>query len=112
VAKYDFNQMTASGNMVAEPELKNNENGAYARFTIANNQGEKTNFINCVAFKNTAEFVNKYFKKGNPILVTGQIDISDYTDKDGNKRTGISVRVHNVFFMGGKKDESDNGSWP
>ena len=112
MAKYDFNQLSASGNIVADPELKSNENGSFTRFTIANNQGEKTNFLNCVAFKNTAEFVVKYFKKGNPILITGQVDISDYNDKDGNKKTGTSVRVHNVFFMGGKKDESNSGNWP
>lgn len=103
-----MNNINLMGRLTKEPELRETQNGnAVTRFTIAvdrHTQDHKTDFINCTAFKGTAEFISKYFRKGQMIAVNGRLQIEDYTDKDGNKRTAANIIVQNAYFCGSKND--------
>lgn len=82
------------------------DNKAVGRYTIAVEDGfgdkKTTDFINCVAFGKSAEFAEKYFHKGQRVLVEGKLKINDYTDKDGNKKKSTAVWVINQEFADGK----------
>ena len=102
------------GRMVADPELKTTPNGvSVTSFTIAVNrrykQGEEqqTDFINIVAWRNTAEFICKYFQKGSAIFIKGAIQTRSWTDQNGNKRYATEVVADEAQFVEGKKTESD-----
>lgn len=102
-----FNLVVLSGRLTADPELKTTPNGvSVCSFSIANEVGygesKKTAFINIVAWRNQAEFVNKYFSKGNMIGIEGAIQTRKYTDKDGNNRTIFEVVANNVQFVESK----------
>ena len=108
-----LNHITIMGRMVRNPELRRTGSGvAVASFTLAVDRdfsgkdgGEKeTDFIDCVAWRNTGEFVSKYFAKGSMAVVSGRLQIRNYTDKDGNKRKAAEVIADNVYF-----GESKNG---
>lgn len=107
-----LNHIDIMGRMTKEPELRRTGTGtAVTSFTIACDRdfgkGEKeTDFIECVAWKNTAEFVSKYFKKGSMAVVSGRLQIRKWTDKDGNKRSTAEVIADNVYF-----GESKNGNF-
>ena len=109
-----FNEVVLSGRLTADPELKTTPSGVMVTsFTIANDVGygdnKKTNFINIVAWRGTAEFISKYFKKGNMIgIKKGEIQTRKYEDKNGNNRTAFEVVAKEVEFMEFKK--SDGGS--
>ena len=101
------------GRLVADPELKKTQNGtSVCSFRIAvdrnvtNKQtGEKpTDFINIIAWRQTAEFVCKYFRKGDMIAIEGSLQTRSYTDKDGNNRTAYDVVANNVSFTGSKSE--------
>ena len=100
--------------MTADPELRRTQNGtAVASFTMAvdrdfkNQNGEKeTDFINCVAWKGSAEFASNYFSKGRMAVVDGRLQMRDWTDKDGNKRRSFDVVVQSMYFCDSKKDET------
>ena len=99
-----FNLVVLSGRLTADPELKTTPNGvSVCSFSIANEVGygesKKTAFINIVAWRQTAEFVSKYFSKGNMIGIEGAIQTRKYTDKDGNNRTIFEVVANNVQFL-------------
>ena len=98
------------GRLTKEPEMRVTQGGtAVTRFTIAvdrRTKDNKTDFIRCTAFKGTAEFISKYFRKGQMIAVNGRLQIEDYTDNDGNKRTAANIIAENVFFCGSKNDSS------
>lgn len=104
------------GRLVADPELKHTPNGVpVTTFTIAVHQdyakpGEErqASFIDIVAWRNTAEFVCKYFKKGNLISIEGTIQTRTYQDKDGNKRKAFEIVANKVGFVGSKKDSEYN----
>ncbi len=105
-----FNKVILVGNMTADPELKQTTSGiSVCSFSIAVNrrftkaeQGQQTvDFINIVAWRQNAEFVSRYFKKGNPILVCGQLQTRSWTDNQGQKRTATEVVVDEVTFVGG-----------
>ena len=112
-----LNHITIMGRLTRDPELRRTGSGiAVASFTVAvdrdfgkNENGEKeTDFIDCVAWKHTAEFVSKYASKGRMVAVSGRLQIRGWTDKDGNKRRTAEVVADNVYF-GDSKRESDNG---
>ena len=103
--------------MVRDPELRRTGSGtAVASFTLAvdrdfssKDSGEKeTDFIDCVAWRQTGEFVSKYFTKGRMAVVSGRLQIRSWTDKDGNKRRTAEVVADQVYFGDSKKEESGN----
>ena len=112
-----FNEVVLSGRLTADPELKTTPSGTMVTsFTIANDAGygdnKRTNFINIVAWKGTAEFVCKYFKKGNLIGIKGEIQTRKYQDKNGNNRTAFEVVARGVEFMEAKKDDAGSDVVP
>ena len=113
-----LNHITIMGRLTKDPELRRTGNGtAVASFTLAvdrdfgkNENGEKeTDFIDCVAWRQTGEFVSDYFSKGRMAVVSGRLQIRSYTDKDGNKRRVAEVVADNVYFGDSKRD-SDSGT--
>ena len=107
-----FNKVILVGNLTANPELKQTPSGAsVCSFSIAVNRKGKdaeVDFINIVAWRQTAEFVSKYFTKGKPILVCGQLQTRSYQDKQGNKRTITEVVADEVSFVGGKEEKAQS----
>lgn len=110
-----LNHITVMGRLTKDPELRRLQSGTgVASFTIAcerdfsGKDGEKeTDFIDCVAWHKTAEFVDKYFSKGRMAVVSGRLGIRNYTDKDGNKRKASEVTVENIYFADSKKEEKE-----
>ena len=105
-----MNKVILKGRLTSAPELKQTPNGvAVAKFTVAVNRRfdrEKTDFINCEAWRNTAEFISKYFTKGKEIAIIGELHI-DKNEKDGKTTYFTSVVVEEVEFCG-SKNESKN----
>lgn len=108
-----FNLVVLTGRLTADPELKKTPNGiSVTSFSIAVSRryraGEETqaDFINIVAWRQTAEFICNYFKKGNMIGIEGSIQTRRYTDKNGNPRTAFEVVASNAQFVESKKDSS------
>lgn len=107
-----INNVTIMGRIVATPELRTTASGtSVTTFDVAidrrfNKQGEekKTDFLTVVAWKSTAEFVCKYFSKGQMIAVQGYIQTRLYEDKDGNKRKAVEIVADNVSFCGSKNE--------
>ena len=107
-----LNTITISGRLVSDPELRRTGGGvAVASFTLAVERDYKdasgqreTDFIPCVAWRQTGEFVSNYFSKGQQAIVTGRLQMRRWTDKDGNKRTTSEVVAEHVYFCGGKTD--------
>lgn len=105
-----LNNVTLMGRLTATPVLNQTKGGALVTsFAIAidrrfQRQGEErqTDFINCVAWQKTAEFISKYFNKGDLIAITGEIQTRKYEDKDGNNRTATEVIINNAYFCGSK----------
>ena len=113
-----LNHIVIMGRLTRDPELRRTGSGiAVASFSVAvdrdfgkNENGEKeTDFIDCVAWRQTGEFVSKYFTKGRMIVVSGRLQIRSWTDKDGNKRRTAEVVADNCYFGDSKRD-SDGGS--
>lgn len=106
-----YNLAIIIGRTCATPELRTTPNGtSVCSFTVAvdrafkNADGERvTDFINCVAYRNNAEFISKFFHKGSPIGLQGNIQTRSYTDKEGNKRTVTEIVVDKAFFTGSKE---------
>ena len=105
------------GRLVRDPELRRTNTGlAVASFTVAVDRdwpnketGEKeTDFIDCVAWRQTGEFVSKYFTKGSMIVIAGRLQIRPWVDKDGNKRKTAEIVAENVYFGESKKKEESN----
>ena len=104
------------GRLTRDPELRRTGSGtAVTSFSLAcdrdfkSQSGDKeTDFIDVVAWKNTAEFVSKYFSKGRMAVVEGRLQIRDWTDKSGNKRTTTEVVADNVYFADSKRSESND----
>ena len=114
-----LNHITIMGRLVRDPELRRTGSGvAVASFRVAVDRdfvsregGErKADFIDCVAWRQTGEFISKYFTKGRMIVVDGRLEMRDWTDKDGNKRTSAEVVVANAYF-GDSKREGESGSY-
>lgn len=106
-----LNTITIQGRLTRNPELRHTASGKpVANFALACERdfaegGEKvTDFIECVAWRNTAEFASKYFSKGKMAVAKGRLQIRPYTDKDGNKRTAAEVVVESLYFCGDKSN--------
>lgn len=111
-----LNIVALMGRLTTEPELKKTISGvSMCKFTLAVERnfakqgGEReTDFINCLAWRNTAEFISKYFVKGQLIAVDGSIQTGSYTDNNGNKRHTFDVVVANANFTGDKRNGGNN----
>lgn len=112
-----LNHVTIMGRMTRDPEIRRTGSGiAVTSFTVAVDRdfsgkdgGEKeTDFIDCVAWRQTGEFVSKYFSKGSMIVVSGRLQIRNWSDKNGNKRRSAEVVADNVYF-GESKQSRDGG---
>ena len=108
-----LNHITIMGRLTRDPELRRTGTGVgVASFRVAVDRdyapkdgGErKTDFIDCVAWRQTGEFISKYFTKGRMIVVSGRLQIRSWTDKDGNKRRTAEVVADNCYFGDSKRD--------
>ena len=111
-----LNQVTIMGRLTRDPELRYTQsNTPVASFTVAvdrdyskDSGSRETDFIDCVAWRSTAEFISKYFTKGSLAAITGRLQIRDWTDKEGNKRRNAEVIVENIYFGESKRRDSDS----
>ena len=114
-----LNHITIMGRLTKDPELRRTGSGiAVASFTLAvdrdrkNDDGEReVDFIDCVAWRQTGEFVSKYFTRGSMAVVSGRLQIRTWTDKDGNKRRNAEVVSDSVYFGDSKKSEQGNSTY-
>ena len=115
-----LNHIVIMGRLTRDPELRRTGSGiAVASFSVAverdfggRDGGEKeTDFIDCVAWRQTGEFVSKYFTKGRMIVVSGRLQIRSWTDKDGNKRRTAEVVADNVYFGDSKRDNEGGNAY-
>lgn len=111
-----INAVILSGRLTADPELKTTQSGiAVTAFSVAVNrpkrkdEEQQTDFVNIVAWRQTAEFVSHYFRKGNLIGIEGSIQARKYEDRDGNKRTAFEVLANRVHFLETKRDGAPQG---
>ena len=115
-----LNHIVIMGRLTRDPELRRTGSGiAVASFSVAVDRdfggrdgGEKeTDFIDCVAWRQTGEFVSKYFTKGSMIVVSGRLQIRSWTDKEGNKRRSAEVVADNVYFGESKRSSEGNSNY-
>lgn len=113
-----LNHITIMGRLTRAPELRfTQSNTPVASFSLAvdrdrQSDGQKvTDFIDCVAWRGTAEFISKYFQKGSMAVVSGRLQLRDWTDNEGNKRRNAEVLVENIYF-GEAKRSSNEASAP
>ena len=113
-----LNHIVIMGRLTRDPELRYTQSlTPVASFSLAVDRdfggrdgGEKqTDFIDCVAWRQTAEFVNKYFTKGSMAVVSGRLQIRDWTDRDGGKRRSAEVVVDNMYFGESRRRDGDSG---
>ena len=115
-----LNHIVLMGRLTRDPELRRTGSGiAVASFTLAVDrdfaaQGaeRETDFVDIVAWRNTAEFVSRYFTKGRMAVVTGRLQIRNWTDKEGNKRRSAEVVADNVYFGESKRRDGGDASRP
>ena len=114
-----LNRIDIMGRLTRDPELRHTQSQTpVASFTLAvdrdfgNRDGgeRQTDFIDCVAWRQTAEFVSKYFTKGSMAVVSGRLQIRDWTDRDGGKRRSAEVVVDNIYFGESRRSRDDSGS--
>lgn len=111
-----INNVVLMGRLTAAPELKATPNGvsvtvfglAVERNYKGQNGAKQTDFFNCVAWRNTAEFISRYFSKGDMIAVIGEIQTRKYTDSGGNARTAFEVIIDQASFCGNKSTPAQN----
>ena len=111
-----MNRVVLMGRFTGDPQLRyTNSNKPVCSFSIAVNKrinGENSaDFINCVAWNTTAEFITKYFKKGQSIALTGRLQNRSYEDDKGQKRNVIEVVVEETEFVGNKQEEKPNNNY-
>lgn len=109
-----LNTITIAGRLTRDVELRRTAAGvAVANFTVAVDRdyatdgNRETDFIDCVAWRQTGEFVSKYFSKGKMIIVSGRLEIRSWTDKDGNKRRTAEINATNCYFGESKREGGD-----
>ena len=111
-----LNHIVIMGRMVRDPELRSTQSGiSVCSFTLAcdrdfkaKDSGEKeTDFIDCVAWRSTAEFVSKYFTKGRMMAVEGRLQLRDWVDKEKNKRRSAEIQVSSAYFADSKAKEQE-----
>ena len=116
-----LNRIVIMGRLTRDPELRRTQTGTpVASFSLAvdrdfkdRNTGERTtDFIDCVAWRQTGEFVSRYFTKGRMAIVEGRLQIRDWTDKEGNKRRSAEVVADNVYFGESKRRDGGDTSRP
>ena len=116
-----LNKCFLQGRLVADPELRHTQSGtAVASLRLAvdrdfkdkDTNERKADFINVVAWRSTAEFVSRYFTKGRMAIVEGRLQMRDWADKDGNKRTTAEVVAESVYFADSKRDNQPEGNAP
>ena len=115
-----LNKIIVMGRLVRDPELRRTNSGtAVASFTIAcdrdfkSDGGEReADFIECVSWRNTAEFVSKYFAKGRMAVVSGRLQTRNWTDKEGNKRKATEIVAESVYFGDSKREELQSYAAP
>lgn len=110
-----LNHITLMGRMTRDPELRYTQsNTAVASFSLAverdfgSKEEKQTDFIDCVAWRQTGEFISKYFPKGSLIVISGRLQVREYTDKENKKRRAVEVVVENAYFTSSKN--SSNGA--
>jgi single-strand DNA-binding protein len=115
-----MNQIVLMGRLTRDPELRHTQTGTpVTTFTLAVDRGytpkdggdRQTDFIDIVTWRNTAEFVSKYFIKGQMAAVTGRLQLRDWTDKEGNKRRSAEVVADNVYFTESKRSREGGASY-
>lgn len=110
MANLNINKVILGGRITNELELKQTQSGiATIIFSMAiqrKSNNQESDFINCRAWRNTAEFISKYFKKGNSICVVGALQNREWQDKQGNKRTSTEVIVDEAYFVDSKNENS------
>lgn len=113
-----MNKAILMGRLTADPELRNTQKGkSVTSFTLAVNRRTKSDeqtqadFIDVVAWEKTAEFVSRYFVKGQQVSVVGRIQTRTYEDKNGNKRKAVEVVAEEVFFADSKRDRETSGGY-
>ncbi len=110
-----LNSVTLMGRLTRDPEMKHTQSGiAVVSFTLAvdrdfksSDGGKQTDFIDCTAWRNTAEFVSKYFTKGKMAAVSGKLQIREWTDKDGKNRRSAEVVVDSIYFGDSKTQTAE-----
>lgn len=116
-----LNKAVIMGRLTRDPEVRKTQSGvSVCSFSVACDRdivdkasGERgVDFINVTAWRSTADFVGKYFTKGRMAVVIGRIQVRNYTDKDGNKRTATEIVADLVYFGDSKKNTDDNNSAP
>ena len=114
MANANFNRVILAGRLTADVELKMTPSGvSVCSFTIAVNRlvgkdmEQKADFINCVAWRNDAEFISRYFKKGSCILIVGKIQNRSWSDENGNKRYATEVIVDEAHFVDSKSESAE-----
>lgn len=117
-----LNKVIIHGRMVRDPDLRSTANGiSCSNFTVSvdrdfkpkDGSDRQADFIDVVCWRSKAEFVNKYFSKGSPIIVEGRLQTRTYTDKEGVKRKVTEIQADNVYFGGSKKSsEGQAGQYP
>lgn len=113
-----LNKVFLMGRLTADPELKQTPNGisvvsfslAVERDFASKGQERQADFINIVAWRNTAEFISKYFSKGKMIIIQGAIQTRNYEDKSGNKRTAFEIVADQVYFGESKSSDGKTSS--
>ncbi len=114
-----LNHIVVMGRLTRDPELRTTQSGVnVASFTVAVDRDfggrdgaeRQTDFFDCAAWRQTGEFVSKYFQKGRMIVVSGRMQSRKYQDREGNNRTAWEIQVDNVYFGDSKRD-SDNAGY-
>ena len=112
-----LNHIVVMGRLTRDPELRYTQSQTpVASFTVAvdrdfanrDNGERQTDFIDCVAWRQTAEFVNKYFQKGSMAVVSGRLQIRDWTDREGGKRRSAEIVVDNMYFGESKRRDGES----
>lgn len=118
MANFNLNKVILGGRLTADPELKQTPSGvAVCSFTLAINRKfskdgqQEADFINCQAWRQTAEFINRYFRKGSSICITGSIQTRSWQDQNGQKRFATDVVVDEAMFVDGKNDAQGTGTY-
>ena len=116
MANFNLNKITLGGRLTADPELRQTNSGVMVtsvgiavnrRFANRDDsQAQQTDFFNLVAWRGMAEFISKYFHKGSSICVVGSVQVRNYTDSQGAKRTAVDVVVDEAYFVDSKSESS------
>lgn len=115
-----MNKIIITGNITRDIELAETASGtAYCNFSVAVNRAmpdsdgnKQTDFFNCTAWKQRAEVIAKYCKKGSKVLVEGEMQARSYEDKNGNRQTGWNINVNNIEFLGSRQENIEEDDKP